>query len=75
MRSSSAGSHRRTGRRWPVTPDKIQLQIMAPARGLYDWPRSSVRFVEVVVSAIGVGLEYPRIGRQMPVRMHAFPVG
>jgi hypothetical protein len=45
--------------------------VLAPVRGLGDRSQSSIHLVEIAISAIGIGLEYSRKGRQMPVRMGA----
>lgn len=58
---------RQIGRRVP----NACMHLAKAAERDDDWPRSSVCLVEVAVSAIGVGLEKPGIGRQMPVRMTA----
>jgi hypothetical protein len=42
---------------------------MRPTRRLGDGPRFSTRLVQGVVSGIGIGLQDPRVARQVSVRM------
>src|SRR5215468_10922223 len=56
------------------TPDKIRLQIMAPARGLGDRPGFALGVIEIAEAGISVGLEEPGVADEMPVRVLAVAV-